>query len=302
MSQPSHWPLPAGSSRLLLPQNIIGHLQQHPFSRNLYPIAYGHYLHAVGHRVRRSVHTDHLLIFCHQGRGSYRTEQHQGTIEAGQVLFLRRGVAHSYQSDPDQPWSIYWAHFAGELVGHYMDYIGLHKDSGSPLLSLHNWKALLPDVTQLLNLQHQRLSQERALFASTLLQKILIHLPLLRKEEQQNGAAFNLTTLERFMHDNSHRALELTDFARFTGISTHHFSKKFRQLTGDSPIRYFNHMKIRQAQSMLKETSHSVRQIGQTLGFDDPYYFSRLFKKVTGIAPSAYRQEYADSDKLTGLE
>lgn len=291
MSQPSSWPLPAGSSRLLLPQATIERLRAHPFSRQLYPVSYGHYLQAVDHRVRRSVHTDHLLIFCHQGSGRFQTEHHNGELQAGQVLFLRKGVAHSYQADKDAPWSIYWAHFAGDLVDQYMEYIGVQADAAAPVVRLSNWRALLPDVTQLLNLQHQRLTLERALLAANILQKLLIQLPNLRRDELAPNTPFTLTTLERFMHDNSHRSLELKDFALFSGLSIYHFSKKFRQLTGTSPIRYFNRLKIREAQRMLVETNHSVRQIGHTLGFEDAYYFSRLFKKITGQSPSCFRQQ-----------
>lgn len=294
MSQPSSWPLPAGSSRLLLPQATIERLRAHPFSRQLYPVSYGHYLQAVGHRVRRSVHTDHLLIFCHQGSGRFQTEHHNGELQAGQVLFLRKGVAHSYQAAQDAPWSIYWAHFAGDLVDQYMEYIGVQADTSAPVVRLSNWRALLPDVTQLLNLQHQRLTLERALLAANILQKLLIQLPGLRRDELTPSTTFTLTTLERFMHDNSHRSLELKDFALFSGLSIYHFSKKFRQLTGTSPIRYFNNLKIREAQRMLVETNHSVRQVGHTLGFEDAYYFSRLFKKVTGQSPSYFRQQKVD--------
>lgn len=289
MSQPSSWPLPAGSSRLMLPQTTIERLQNHPCSRQLYPVAYGHYLNAVDHRVRRSVHTDHLLIFCHQGSGHFQTEYHSGVLQAGQVLFLRRGVAHSYQAQRDTPWSIYWTHFAGELVDQYMEYIGLSRSDTLPVLSLSNWRALLPDVTQLLNLQHQRLSIENAILAAHLLQKILVQLPTLRRSDQAKKADFTLITLERFMRDNIHRTLELKDFADFTGFTVFHFSKKFRQLSGSSPMKYFNRLKIKEAQRMLAETSHSVRQIGQTFGFEDAYYFSRLFKNLVGLSPQQYR-------------
>ncbi|MBA3988625.1 MAG: AraC family transcriptional regulator [Idiomarina sp.] len=293
MSQPSSWPLPPGSSRLLLPQTTIERLEQHPLSRQLYPVSYGHYLHATGHRIRRTLHTDHLLIFCHQGSGRFQTPHHKGTLQAGQMLFLRRGLAHSYQASPQAPWSIYWAHFAGELVDQYMQYIGIEENSSAPVVQLANWRALLPDVTQLLNLQHKRLTTERALLAANLLQKLLIQLPAMRADKQPKQVDFSLTTLERFMSDNMHRHLELQDFAQFAGLSTFHFSKKFRLLTGTSPMRYFNQLKVHEAQRMLLETNHTVRQIGHTLGFDDAYYFSRLFKKFTGVSPIQFRRKEA---------
>ncbi|TRW49543.1 helix-turn-helix domain-containing protein [Aliidiomarina halalkaliphila] len=291
MSQPSNWPLPAGSSRLLLPRNITRQLAQHPLSHELYPVAYGHYLDARDHRVRRTIHTDHLLIFCHAGRGFYRTDEHQGVIGAGQVLFLPKGVSHSYHSDPEQPWSIYWTHFAGEQTDRFMDYIGIRPDmQNAPVISLRRWQALLPDVTELLNLQHQRLTFERAMLAASLLRKLLTQLPLLSTDPDKSDTGFNLTTLDRFMRDNSHRQLELDDFAAFTGLSRYYFSKRFRELTGTPPIRYFNEMKMQAARKMLEETHHSVRQVALAFGFDDPYYFSRLFKKVVGLSPQHYRE------------
>ncbi|MCC5856254.1 MAG: AraC family transcriptional regulator [Idiomarina sp.] len=292
MSQPSNWPLPSGSSRLLLPQPLLAELRRHPLTRGLYPISYGHYLDAVGHRVRRHVHTDHLIIFCHGGRGRFQTAQHKGYLLPGQVLFLPKGVPHMYQSDSEHPWSIYWAHFAGSQVGEFMDYLGVSSDesSRSPVLTLKNWRALLGDVTQLLNLQHQRLTLEQGILSAALLRKLLSELPLLSRPSQPEKAGFDIEALDRFMRDNSHKTLQLDDFAEFTGLSRYHFSKKFRQVTGDSPIQYFTRMKMSHAAQMLREGEQTIRQISQTLGFDDPYYFSRLFKKHLGVAPRFYRQ------------
>ncbi|RUO44467.1 AraC family transcriptional regulator [Aliidiomarina taiwanensis] len=297
MSKPSNWPLPEGSTRLIMPQPLLEQLQQNPLTRGLYPISYGHYLNAYGHRVRRRVHTDYLMIFCHAGRGRYRAGKHKGHLLPGQVLFLKKGVAHIYQADSQQPWSIYWAHFAGDQVESFMDYLGISATSsepahphGNPVLTLQNWRALLSDVTQLLNLQHERLNFDKGVLAAALLRKLLSELPLMARPKQADRKEFNLSSLQRFMRDNSHKSLELNELAEFTGLSRYHFSKKFRQTTGDSPVNYFTRMKMEQAAQMLREGEQTIRQISQTLGYDDPYYFSRLFKKHQGLAPSFYRQ------------
>lgn len=297
MSQPSAWPLPSGSSRVVMPLELIELLAQHPLTRHLYPLAYGHYLAAQGHQVERQHHTDHLLIFCHQGRGHYRILTPQGpvtgTLEAGQLLLLPAGFPHSYQASTTDPWSIYWAHYSGSSAASSMDFLGLSASTEAPrfVLTLQAWQSLLPIVTTLLNLQHQRWQRHNAVIAATLLQQLLAQLPQLAEQAQQHHG-FDLLALERFMQDNSHRDLDLQDLAAVAGLSRYHFAKKFKTVTGTSPMRYFNELKIKLACRQLDTRTATVRTIAQSLGFDDPYYFSRLFKKVMGVAPSDYRDSH----------
>ncbi|MEX1222051.1 MAG: AraC family transcriptional regulator [Idiomarina sp.] len=307
LSLPSNWPLPAGSSRVVLPHELTQQLAVHPLARDLYPVAFGHYVTALGHQIQRQQHTDYLLIFCHEGRGSFQTSHASGDLQAGQLLLLPSGVSHSYQSSNNEPWSIYWAHFRGSAASACMDYLGVTHQQ--PRLTLNNWQALLPDVTRLLNLQHQRPTTNSGILAAALLKQLLMQLPELipatgQSQHAQPGG-FQLPALERFMTDNLHKTLSLADLANFVGLSTHHFSKKFRLSTGTSPLRYFNELKVQYACRLLDNTAQSVREIAQALGFDDPYYFSRLFKKTMGVAPRYYRSSYhprADTTKNPGQE
>ncbi|RUO56910.1 AraC family transcriptional regulator [Pseudidiomarina homiensis] len=297
MSQPSAWPLPSGSSRVVMPLELIEHLAGHPLTRHLFPLAYGHYIAAKGHHVERDQHTDYLLIFCHQGRGNYRITTPQGNVtgelSAGQLLLLPAGFPHRYQAHSDDPWSIYWAHYSGSSAAKSMDFLGLSStaESAKFVLTLSAWQNLLPIVTTLLNLQHQRWQRHNAVIAATLLQQLLAQLPQLAEQAQQYHS-FDLLALERFMQDNSHRDLDLEDLAAVAGLSRYHFAKKFKTVTGTSPMRYFNELKIKLACRQLDTSTATVRAIAQSLGFDDPYYFSRLFKKVMGVAPSDYRDSH----------
>jgi AraC-like DNA-binding protein len=63
----------------------------------------------------------------------------------------------------------------------------------------------------------------------------------------------------------------------------------FKNYTGMTPYQYFIQLKIHRAKELLGLGRYSVKEIAFTLGFSDPYYFSRLFKKKTGIAPSEWR-------------
>lgn len=296
MSQPSNWPLPAGSSRVVLPLELTRQLAHHPLTQHLYPLAYGHYLQAYGHTATRQHHNDYLLLFCHQGRGTFQLNHLQqpvhGELSAGQLLLIPQSVAHHYEADKTDPWSLYWLHFQGTSA--HAAFSSLALSVTNPTLSIQRWRTLLPLVTDLLNLQHQRFTIAGGVLAATLLQHLMAQLPLLI--EPSSAASFSLTALERYMRDNCHRDLQLDDFAAFTGLSRYHFAKKFKVLTGTAPMRYFNQIKINLACQLLDTTTDSIRTIAQAVGFDDPYYFSRLFKKTMGIAPQYYRDSHQQQE------
>ena len=74
-----------------------------------------------------------------------------------------------------------------------------------------------------------------------------------------------------------------------TGYSSSYFRKLFKEVTGLSPIMYFNRMRIEYAKTLLRQDSTlSIKEIAASSGFPDPYYFSRVFKKITGYSPSDY--------------
>jgi AraC-like DNA-binding protein len=73
-------------------------------------------------------------------------------------------------------------------------------------------------------------------------------------------------------------------------LSRFHFIKKYKALTGTTPINHFIHLKIERACHLLDVTSKGVNEVAWALGYEDAYYFSRIFKKTMGISPSQYRR------------
>jgi AraC family transcriptional regulator of arabinose operon len=67
------------------------------------------------------------------------------------------------------------------------------------------------------------------------------------------------------------------------------FSDLFKRHYGTSPMAYFSELRMQRARELLSFTKMSVKEIAAELGFDDPLYFSRAFKKVSGMSPRDYR-------------
>ena len=72
-------------------------------------------------------------------------------------------------------------------------------------------------------------------------------------------------------------------------VTSKYLSTMLKQKTGQSPLSYFNLLKIQQACFMLDETNMKVNQISAKLGINDAFYFSRLFCKIMGMCPKEYR-------------
>lgn len=82
----------------------------------------------------------------------------------------------------------------------------------------------------------------------------------------------------------------LPDLARAAGLSVPHFSVLFRRATGFPPMEHFLRLKIQRACHLLDTTEMRVSEIATALSWDDPFHFSRVFRRVTGRSPRAYRE------------
>ncbi|MFS0726007.1 helix-turn-helix domain-containing protein [Paenibacillus sp. 1P07SE] len=91
------------------------------------------------------------------------------------------------------------------------------------------------------------------------------------------------------MQERLETQMTIEELVVHTRISKQHLHHLFKHHTGYSPIDYYLRMKMQRACQLLDLTEYSIKQISLTLGIADPYYFSRLFKKVIGLSPSAYR-------------
>ena len=83
--------------------------------------------------------------------------------------------------------------------------------------------------------------------------------------------------------------LQVATLAANANISPSHFFALFKRQIGCAPIDYFIRLRMQHACRLLDETMLSVKEIAATLGYDDPFYFSRIFKSVNRVAPSEYR-------------
>jgi AraC-like DNA-binding protein len=85
------------------------------------------------------------------------------------------------------------------------------------------------------------------------------------------------------------RPLSLSDLARKSGYSSQYLNRMFRSALGATPLQYLNRMRMERAATLLRDGLRTVKSVARSVGFDDPYYFSRAFTAYFGRSPVSYR-------------
>ena len=106
-------------------------------------------------------------------------------------------------------------------------------------------------------------------------------------EKIQNNNLFQ--EIISFIEDNYDKDLNIADISNKFGYSAAHFSRKFKSITGLSPISYLNILRLENAYKMLKEDYLTISEISAKCGFPDSNYFTRCFKKHFGKPPTMYK-------------
>jgi len=282
------WPIPPNGVRLITPEFLLVKLKDHPLTSGLYPISIGHYPKAIGHEMERTNQNTHLLIYCTAGKAKLFYDNKEHLIRSGDLILIRPQKLHRYIADNNDPWSVYWVHFDGSLASNFAERLLMKMNNG--LSNIVYQTKIVADFDTLLALRERGYTATNVIHAVHLLQQLLSYLALqLRLHKTLGSTELDIEVLEALMMEHLHTNLNLDTLAERAKLSKYHFSKKFKELTDQSPIQHFLNMKMQHACYLLDSTSHSVKQIGASLGYNDAYYFSRLFKKIIGLSPSLYR-------------
>lgn len=98
----------------------------------------------------------------------------------------------------------------------------------------------------------------------------------------------------KYIQHNLKENITIDSIAEMSCLSKDHLIRLFKSECGQSPLQYINHRKVELAETLLATTDLSIKQIANRLSFSDSSYFTRLFHKITGTTPAAYRKMVAN--------
>lgn len=282
----------AGQKMIVLPQKILSKIKFYPFFNSLYITDIGYFPKAKYHYRQRNDGIDqYIFIYCTEGKGWYELNNIRYSVEPDDFFIIPSGQAHSYGADIEDPWSIYWVHFDGIMTQ------SLSSESFPFEQPLHFSVYHIQDRVNIFNDMYLTLQKGYSLenigYANSclwhLLGSFLFHGSY--KSCKTGEIHDPIEESISWMQKNLHKNVELETLANNAHFSVSYFSMLFNKKTGYSPIEYFIHLKMQRACQYLDLTEFKVKEIAQLLGYQDPYYFSRLFHKIMGIFPSEYRKK-----------
>jgi len=293
-------PLPAariaegfiGQRLLIVPPDRLSRGRELPVVRNLQVTHIGHFNSPRNHFVhRRKGCPDFVLIYCLAGAGHCNFRGKTWDISAGDLILFPPGVGHCYYADEVDPWSIFWVHFTGKDAADYVEALALPDDS--PLLEVPKQDAMQVAFEETYRHALDGYSDSGLLGLTTGLSRLIG----LARVYSVAGSARARRTEDRVL--NAIRQLQaeptrdwrLEDLAAGAGMSLPHFSDRFHKQAGCPPKQFVIRLRLQIASALMQESGLTVAEIAARVGYDDPYYFSRLFRRHTGDSPRAHRRD-----------
>ena len=303
-----------GERAVVLPPVLVEMEEQDELCQGLFITDIGYYPKAEHHhRVREQGVNQYVLIYCVDGSGFYIVDGKRHEVKKNQFFVLPMGRPHEYGATEGKHWTIYWVHFRGTCAHVYAE------GATTPQTINVTMNSRIGDriniFEEILTTLHFGEGLEDLRYASSLLHHFLASMRYLgqfrrakvgasysvaggKQNAAHNNSPFayhdNMDIVEQaihYMRENIENRIAMEDVLRYVGYSQSHFSTMFKKRTGQSPLAYFNRLKVEHACSLLKTTDMKINMICYKVGFEDSLYFSRLFSKVMGMSPTAYREK-----------
>ena len=279
-----------GQRIVALPRRVIDHAMRQPLLSNLIPTASGFFPKAAGHLRERTAGVDQaILIYCTQGAGWCELAGQRHLVQRGELLAIPPEVRHAYGADEKNPWSILWLHVVGTTLTPLLHEMGVSLER--PLLFVGHDPQLVSLFEEVMETMEHGYTPSHLLYAARALTH-LIGLMIWHRHQKWRGDPEPRQKMAQsiaYMTGHLNRPLTVATLAAMSNLSPSHFSALFKRQTGYAPIDYFIRLRIHQACQLLDNTDMNVKEIAAALGYDDAFYFSRIFKLLNDISPGEYR-------------
>lgn len=234
------------------------------------------------------------LFYVVDGKGEFNIQGQRFPVKANDFVIINPQVEHTELSSPDEPLE----YIVLGIRGLSFSNLTPVSEGGHPF-SFFNLRDEQKDILRYLNAMVQEATSQSMSYElvchnllEILLIKILRHQHFDLEVGKQSKATKDISFIKHYLETYYHESIQLEDLASMTHLSRFYISHSFKKEIGMSPMEYLIDIRIKESKILLRTTNYSISQVADIVGFTTPTYFSKQFRKSTGISPTDYREQF----------
>lgn len=281
-----------GEQITVIPRELLREYSDKQLTSNLYVTDIGYFPNALDHyRNRPFGCPEYILIYCINGKGKIECMDNSYNVSPNTFYIIKGHTPHIYYSDKKKPWSIYWLHFAGKNAS-YIHNRFMKLKNGEPI-SIPFQQNKSKEFDYIIDLFKMGFSEHVFEYAAMLLQSLLGSFIYYSFRSDTKSGTRNdqlVTNITNYLNERIFETIKIEELENKFNRSASTLFTHFKNKTGFSLMHFFNLLKIQKACEMIQLSDRPLKEIAYELDFQDPLYFSRVFKKYMGVSPRAYRK------------
>ena len=291
------------------PQISAEGVHSYTFDRSC-PIELGFHIHAGRHNVRMNRHDYLEIIYVCEGRGDVRIQDRVFHVKVRDLLVIGPDLYHRIMCPTGSQLKLASLNFRPEIVRsskpsdddeqYLIPFLSqsssfphvIRPSSGVPqrvIELIRGIYAELPATTGLARLAVKTYMKSILLLLARYYSK---HLGTKEAFEKKQNALQRLRPVFEHLESHFGNPIRVEDAARLCAMSTSHFMGFFKRHTGQPFVAYLSDLRISRSQPLLAATDKPISEISQEVGFCDQSYFGRVFRRLAGMTPFAYRRRF----------
>lgn len=241
---------------------------------------------------------DYQLLYVAAGKAEFYFGGEKRVIMAGSMVLYRPQEEQKYRYyGVDRP-EVYWVHFTGGDVKNILRQYGI-EDAVQVIRT-----GIMPEYKRIFTQMIEELQLCREGY-DELLVLLLRQIFILLRRSLASRPKGRLRYMERellaavkYCQSHYNEDISTEGLAASLGMSVSWLIRSFREYTGTTPTQYVRTIRIANAQNLLETTDLTASEISGMLGYSDPLYFSRVFKRESGISPTEFRRRSRDGSSI----
>lgn len=235
---------------------------------------------------------DFQLLYIASGKAHFHfaNTEEDTAVSAGNMILYRPKEPQKYEYYGEDQTEVYWVHFTGNNVTNILRSYGF--TDGQKVF----YCGLDPIYRQLFRAMINELQMCKNSYPEMLemyLRQIFIRLQRYFFTAFSTNNIHVVEEIDRattYFNEHYNEQINIDEYARKNNVSTSGFIRNFKMCTGSTPMQYILSKRIYNAEILLRNPDYNVSEVARIVGYENPLYFSRAFKKIKGIAPSAYQK------------